>query len=111
MLAADPRIAADTGQGASNGIRRVDLFHRLLDYAGGVTPDPTNGRFRRSRQDDLLRVPAEHLDDRRARPLAGLTVGLQIIGPEGEDPTTIGFARLLGLAFKNVPAVGVNATR
>jgi amidase len=25
----------------------------------------------------------------------GLPVGLQIIGPEGEDPTTIGFARLL----------------
>jgi amidase len=26
---------------------------------------------------------------------AGLPVGLQIIGPEGEDPTTIEFARLL----------------
>jgi len=25
----------------------------------------------------------------------GLPVGLQIIGPEGEDPTTIAFARLL----------------
>jgi amidase len=25
----------------------------------------------------------------------GLPVGLQIIGPEGEDPTTIEFARLL----------------
>lgn len=28
---------------------------------------------------------------------AGLPVGLQIIGPEGEDPTTIEFARLLAL--------------
>jgi Asp-tRNA(Asn)/Glu-tRNA(Gln) amidotransferase A subunit family amidase len=28
-------------------------------------------------------------------PVVGLPVGLQIIGPEGEDPTTIEFARLL----------------
>src|SRR5215469_15757623 len=48
MSAADRRIAADTGQGASNGIRRVDLSHRLLAWRRASRPDSGRPARRRS---------------------------------------------------------------